>query len=137
MHPFVQALLGGVLIGTASWLLLLSLGRVAGISSIAGGLVGPEADDAQERNWRWAFLLGLMVTGVLMMSWMGQSPIAPRSPWLLGSAGLLVGFGTILGSGCTSGHGVCGLGRRSPRSLAATLVFVALGMVTVTAVKYL
>jgi uncharacterized protein len=136
LHPFLQSLLGGVLIGTASWLLLASLGRVAGISGIAGGLLGPEPRNDEDRNWRWAFILGLMVAGVLTMAWMGQAAIAvPRSPWLLGAAGLLVGFGTILGSGCTSGHGVCGLGRRSVRSLTATLVFMGLGMATVALVK--
>lgn len=138
MHPFLQSLMGGVLIGLASWLLLFTLGRVAGISGIAGGLLGKERASAEERNWRWAFIFGLMVTGVLAMGWSGQAAlpaIAPRSPWLLGAAGLLVGFGTILGSGCTSGHGVCGMGRRSVRSLAATLMFMAMGVATVAVAK--
>ncbi len=138
MHPYLQSLVGGVMIGLASWLLLASLGRVAGISGIAGGLLGPDAPSAEERGWRWAFILGLMVAGVLTMGWLGQSAITvPRSPWLLGAAGLLVGFGTVLGSGCTSGHGVCGLGRRSSRSLMATLVFMGLGMATVAIAKTL
>ncbi len=138
MHPFLQSLIGGVLIGLASWLLLFSLGRVAGISGIAGGLLGRERASAVERNWRWAFIFGLMVAGVLAMSWSGQAALpalAPRSPWLLAAAGLLVGFGTILGSGCTSGHGVCGMGRRSARSLVATLVFMGFGIATVALVK--
>lgn len=138
LHPYLQSLLGGLLIGAASWLLLASVGRVAGISGIAGGLLGPQAPSADERGWRWAFILGLMVAGVLTMGWLGQRAIAvPRSPWLLGAAGLLVGFGTVLGSGCTSGHGVCGLGRRSFRSLLATLAFMGLGMATVAIVKTL
>ncbi len=142
VHPYLQSLMGGILIGLASWLLLFTLGRVAGISGIAGGLltVQPPSDD--ERNWRWAFLFGLIVAGVLAMNALGQagvgaagSALAMRSPWLLGAAGLLVGFGTVLGSGCTSGHGVCGMGRRSMRSLVATLTFMVFGMVTVALVK--
>ncbi len=135
-HPYVQSLFGGVLIGVASWILLLGLGRVAGISGIAGGLLGPEPRDDEDRAWRWAFFLGLMVAGVLMMNAVGQTMLATRSPWLLGAAGLLVGFGTILGSGCTSGHGVCGIGRRSMRSVAATGVFMAFGMATVAIAKW-
>ena len=138
MHPFLQALIGGLLIGLASWLLLFTLGRVAGISGIAGGLLGKERASDEDRNWRWAFIFGLMVAGVLAMGWSGQAALtamAPRSPWLLGAAGLLVGFGTILGSGCTSGHGVCGMGRRSVRSLVATLMFMVMGVATVAVAK--
>ena len=138
LHPYLQSLLGGLLIGLASWLFLLTLGRVAGISSIVAGLltVKPPGDD--ERNWRWAFLFGLIVMGVLAIGALGptvQAVQVPRSPWLVGIAGLLVGFGTVLGSGCTSGHGVCGLGRRSLRSLVATLTFMVVGMITVALLK--
>lgn len=140
LHPYVQSLLGGILIGLASWLLLFTLGRVAGISGIAGGLLTVIPPTDEERHWRWAFLFGLIVMGVLAMNVMGQGGAATpapagRSPWLLGGAGLLVGLGTVLGSGCTSGHGVCGLGRRSLRSLAATLTFMVVGMITVAVVK--
>ena len=131
MHPFLQSLAGGVLIGLASWLLLFTLGRVAGISGIAGGLIAPRAVPASDRGWRWAFVLGLAVAGAVMAWATGQSQVAPRPIFLLLAAGLLVGYGTVTGSGCTSGHGVCGLGRRSGRSLAATLVFMGLGMATV------
>lgn len=131
MHPFLQSLAGGVLIGLASWLLLFTLGRVAGISGIAGGLIAPRAVPASDRGWRWAFVLGLVVAGAVMAWATGQSQVAPRPIFLLLAAGLLVGYGTVTGSGCTSGHGVCGLGRRSGRSLAATLVFMGLGMATV------
>ena len=131
MHPFLQSLAGGVLIGLASWLLLFTLGRVAGISGIAGGLIAPRAVPASDRGWRWAFVLGLVVAGAVMAWATGQSQVAPRPIFLLVAAGLLVGYGTVTGSGCTSGHGVCGLGRRSGRSLAATLVFMGLGMATV------
>jgi uncharacterized protein len=133
-HPFLQAALGGLLIGLASWLLLASLGRVTGISGIAAGALSPtQGAPADETAWRWAFLLGLVVVGALVASTMHVPVIAARPYTLLAAAGLLVGFGTVLGSGCTSGHGVCGLGRRSMRSLVATLVFMGAGMVTVTA----
>jgi uncharacterized membrane protein YedE/YeeE len=133
-HPFLQAALGGLLIGLASWLLLASLGRVTGISGIAAGALSPtQGAPAGETAWRWAFLLGLVVVGALVANTMHVPVIAARPYTLLAAAGLLVGFGTVLGSGCTSGHGVCGLGRRSMRSLVATLVFMGAGMVTVAA----
>jgi uncharacterized protein len=135
MHPFLQSLAGGVLIGLASWLLLLTLGRVAGISGIAGGLIAPGAVPASDRGWRWAFVLGLVLVGAAMAWAMGQPQAAPRPIFLMVAAGLLVGYGTVTGSGCTSGHGVCGLGRRSARSLAATLAFMGFGFATVAAVK--
>ena len=136
LHPYLQSLFGGVLIGVASWILLLGLGRVAGISGIAGGLLGPEPQNDEDRAWRWAFFFGLIVAGVLTMNAVGQTMPPPRAPWLLGVAGLLVGFGTILGTGCTSGHGVCGIGRGSIRSVAATSTFMALGVATVAFVKW-
>ena len=135
MHPFLQSLAGGVLIGLASWLLLFTLGRVAGISGIASGLIEPHAVPANDRTWRWAFLLGLVLVGAAMAWATGQPQAAPRPIFLLLVAGLLVGYGTVMGSGCTSGHGVCGLGRRSARSLAATLAFMAFGFATVAVVK--
>lgn len=128
MHPFVQSALGGILIGLASWLLLASLGRIAGISGIAAGVLVPTKGDA---GWRWAFLIGLVLGGAATAHWLQPPPTALRPLGLLVMAGLLVGFGTVLGSGCTSGHGLCGLGRRSARSLAATLVFMGSGVVTV------
>lgn len=133
MHPFLQAAAGGVLIGLASWLLLASLGRVAGISGIAAGaLVPSKGVSTEETAWRWAFLVGLVGVGAVVANTMHVPVITARPYALLAAAGLLVGFGTVLGSGCTSGHGVCGLGRRSVRSLVATLVFMGAGMVTVT-----
>jgi uncharacterized membrane protein YedE/YeeE len=139
LTPYFSAILGGILIGLASWLLLISLGRVAGISSIAHaalfrrqptGLAG-SAGDNQDGTWRWLFLVGLVMGGAIFGLYFGSTSTATRSPWLLAIAGLLVGFGTVLGSGCTSGHGVCGLGRRSVRSLAATCTFMATGFATV------
>ena len=128
MHPFVQSALGGIMIGIASWLLLASLGRIAGISGIAAGVLVPAKC---ETGWRWAFLIGLVLGGAATAHWLQLPPTALRPLGLLVMAGLLVGFGTVLGSGCTSGHGLCGLGRRSARSLVATLVFMGSGVVTV------
>jgi uncharacterized membrane protein YedE/YeeE len=131
-HPFVQAATGGVLIGLASWLLLASLGRVAGISGIAAGALVPAKHAAEgETAWRWAFIAGLVGVGALASTYMHVPVIAARPYSLLILAGVLVGFGTVLGSGCTSGHGVCGIGRRSVRSLVATLVFMGAGIATV------
>ncbi|MBS7808090.1 YeeE/YedE thiosulfate transporter family protein [Variovorax sp. PCZ-1] len=129
--PWAAPLLGGILIGLASWLLLASLGKVAGISGIASSALTSKEEGA----WRWAFLIGLIVGGVLFAAWLSPPVIAQRPLPLLIIAGLLVGVGTVLGSGCTSGHGVCGLGRRSLRSLVATCVFMATGMLVVFAMK--
>ncbi|HYJ15381.1 MAG TPA: YeeE/YedE thiosulfate transporter family protein [Candidatus Limnocylindria bacterium] len=127
---FFGGLTGGLLIGLAAALLLLFNGRIAGISGILGGLI--DANPISERLWRGAFIIGL-VCGAAVYSWIhGGLPLQlqVRSSGLL-LAGLLVGFGTRLGSGCTSGHGVCGLARSSPRSLVATATFIACGMLTV------
>jgi uncharacterized protein len=129
-----QSTLGGILIGLAASLLLLGAGRVAGISGILGGVF--LASGAADRRWRGVFLVGLLL-GALLWEQLSPGSIAPapRSlPWLAAS-GLLVGIGTRLGGGCTSGHGVCGLSRLSLRSLVATLTFVAAGMLTVTLLR--
>ena len=128
MNAYLLPLTGGILLGLSAIWLLLTLGRVAGISGIAwGSIAGPD------RGWRWLFLLGLLLGGLLTHTVIGQplpdESIAPT--WLIAISGLLVGIGTRMGSGCTSGHGVCGLGRRSPRSVTATLTFMTLGIVTV------
>jgi uncharacterized membrane protein YedE/YeeE len=126
----VQPLVGGALIGVAAAALLLLSGRIAGVSSIAGGLLSPRPGD---HAWRVAFVAGLVVGGLVVLTiWpaaIGPSP--GRSPLHLAIAGLLVGVGTSLASGCTSGHGVCGVARLSPRSLVATGVFMVTGMITV------
>ncbi|HEY7715954.1 MAG TPA: YeeE/YedE family protein [Candidatus Binatia bacterium] len=129
-------LLGGALIGTAAALLLAINGRIAGISGIVGGLI--TSRERGERSWRLAFLLGLITGPTLYRLVYGELPLQMEAdgPVLL-AAGLLVGFGTRLGSGCTSGHGVCGLARLSPRSLAATLTFMSFGIATVYIVKNL
>jgi uncharacterized protein len=127
MHPYLQSLVGGLLIGTSVWILLMGLGRVTGISGIAATALTSPRDSL----WRYAFLLGLIGGGAVFANVFGVSTVnVANGPWLM-VAGLLVGFGTVLGSGCTSGHGVCGLGRRSVRSLVATLTFMAAGMATV------
>jgi uncharacterized membrane protein YedE/YeeE len=128
MNAYLMPLTGGVLLGVSAMWLLLSLGRIAGISGIAwGSLAGPE------RVWRSLFLVGLLLGGLLTHSVIGQPvPAESATPlWLITTSGLLVGLGTRMGGGCTSGHGVCGLGRRSPRSLVATLTFMTLGVITV------
>ncbi len=127
---------GGVLIGGAALLLMLVNGRVAGISGILGGLLSPRPGDIA---WRAGFIAGLPGGGLVFL-WLhegslGVSLVASWPQTVL--AGLLVGFGTRMGSGCTSGHGVCGIGRLSRRSLVATLVFIATGMATVLALRLL
>ena len=121
---------GGMLIGAASALLLLGKGRVAGISGIVGGLFRPTSDDVA---WRVTFVAGLLTSGLLLAQVDGALFVSSveRSPTTLAVAGLLVGFGTRMGQGCTSGHGVCGISRFSARSTAATLTFMAAGFVTV------
>lgn len=137
LHPFVQSAMGGVMIGLASWLLLASLGRVAGITGILGGALAPFGGvPKHERAWRWAFVVGLIGMGAIAAFTLGTPTLATPRPFpLLILAGLLVGFGTVLGSGCTSGHGVCGIGRRSARSIVSTVVFMTAGFATVTLVK--
>lgn len=131
MHPFLSALAGGALIGLSASLLLLFNGRVAGISGIAGGLL---SSSRAEWGWRASFVGGLVAGGLLLSlvapQVFGVSTRPAQGTLLLLGSGLLVGLGTRLGSGCTSGHGICGLSRGSRRSLAATLTFMATGILT-------
>lgn len=128
---WIRALQGGAMIGLSASLLLAFTGRVAGISGIVGGLLIPRPGEVA---WRLIFVLGLVLGGALALAWSpsaftpGEAPIGAV---ILG--GLLVGFGTRVGNGCTSGHGVCGISRLSPRSLAATLTFISSGAITVLA----
>ena len=135
-HPFLLAVLGGALIGISASMLLLLVGRIAGICGILGGLIEPVAGDVL---WRALFIMGLLVGGVILAGISPEVFHVPtgRSIGTLGIAGLLVGFGTRLGSGCTSGHGVCGLSRFSKRSLIATCTFMATGFLTGTLVQVL
>lgn len=135
MHPFLQSLLGGIAIGLAAAILLLFNGRTAGISGIAGGLLSRARGD---KGWRLAFVAGLVGGGLLLQAAAPATIGAPASAsvGLALVAGLLVGFGTRLGNGCTSGHGVCGLSRGSVRSLAATITFMATAALTVFVVRH-
>ncbi len=131
---WLNALWGGILIGISVSLMLLWNGRVTGISGIAYGLLSAARSD---RAWRLYFLAGLISGGLtlhlLKPEIFAGSLTTPDSSVLV--AGLLVGFGTVLGSGCTSGHGVCGISRMSPRSLVATLLFIATGILAVLLLK--
>jgi uncharacterized protein len=131
----VSALVGGALIGIATTLLLLLNGRIAGVSGIFGDLLGA---GTAELGWRAAFLAGL-VAAPLAVAAVGrpmQIPDMPKSWAVIIGAGLLVGIGTRLAGGCTSGHGICGLARFSPRSIVATCVFVATAAVVVAIVRH-
>lgn len=126
--PF-SALLGGALIGLGALLLMAGIGRIAGIS----GIVSQALFNREDRNWRLAFLAGLLIGPVILGLFL--SDLQYSTPDLNGTtllAGLLVGLGTAWGSGCTSGHGICGIGRFSVRSIIATLVFMVVGMVVAT-----
>jgi len=129
------ALAGGVLIGLASLLLLWLNGRIAGVSGIAAGLLDR---DYGELAWRALFLLGLVLGAAGYVALTGDAPPArtdfPRPTLVL--AGLLVGYGAALANGCTSGHGVCGIGRLSRRSLVATAVFLVVAMATTTLIRH-
>lgn len=121
-----SALAGGALIGLAASLLLIANGRVAGVSGIVAGLLTPRKGEV---GWRAAFVAGLVGAGlVAALVWPSGIDVSPRPLGYVALAGVLVGVGTRMGSGCTSGHGVCGLARFSVRSLAATLVFMAAGI---------
>lgn len=129
LDTILMALGGGALIGLASALLLLSHGKVAGISGILGGLLDPATKD---RTYRLGFLGGLIGAGFLLRAILPESFAGPAPSLAFAAvAGLLVGFGTRLGNGCTSGHGVCGISRFSRRSMVATVTFIATGAVGV------
>ena len=131
MDNYYLPLLGGLLIGAAVSLMLYLNGRVTGVSGIIyGATVTPTKGD---RAWRWYFISGMLIGGFILKSLRPEafSGGLPTQDWTLVVAGLLVGFGTVLGSGCTSGHGVCGTSRLSPRSLAATVSFMLAGVIAV------
>lgn len=136
----IASLVGGALIGLSAAVLLGLNGRIAGISGIFGGLLDGLATraPADEQRWRALFVLGLVGGGVVLRLLDPRYLPGPAidSPVLLVLAGLLVGFGTRLGSGCTSGHGICGLSRLSTRSLAATLTFMAVAFLTTFVVRH-
>ena len=137
MSGIGSALAGGGLIGAAAVLLMALEGRIAGISGIVGGLLPPTP--ASDKGWRIAFLVGLIAGPVLVALALGIPAVGAPMVGIGGAllAGALVGLGTGLGSGCTSGHGVCGLARLSPRSLAATLTFMATAALTVLLLRHI
>ena len=129
------SLAGGLLLGLASAIFILVNGRILGISGIIGGLLRPTSGDV---GWRLAFVLGMLVAPLLYLLLAGPVAVRIDASWAtLVIAGLLVGVGTRFGSGCTSGHGVCGLSRLSPRSLVATLAFMGAGFVTIYLMRHL
>jgi uncharacterized protein len=131
----VAGFLGGLMIGVAAAIMLLGLGRIAGVSGLAARASGI-ADTGAPRSVALAFVFGLPL-GALIVSTLtgGVTATFPLSPWPIIIGGLLVGYGTRLGSGCTSGHGVCGMSRLSLRSIAATMIFMTSGFVTVAALR--
>ncbi len=131
----ISAAIGGALIGLAAVLLMLFTGRIAGVSGITGGIFNPRSDD---RLWRLAFIAGL-IAAPLAAALAGHAvamPQMPASTIVIAVGGLLVGFGTRLGNGCTSGHGICGIARLSPRSIAATMVFMVAAMAVVAVTRH-
>ena len=132
----IPALLGGMILGSAAALYVFLHGRILGISGIVSGLIHPQQGD---RSWRIVLILGLLTAPLLAALFFGIRPIVQvDADWFaVVLAGLLVGFGSQYGSGCTSGHGICGLSRLSPRSLVATLSFMGAGFLTVYVMRHL
>jgi hypothetical protein len=129
-----SALIGGAIIGAAAALFVVLNGRIAGVSGILGGLMRPRAGDI---SWRIAFVAGLLAAPLAFSLVVALPEIRIDASWgVLGAAGLLVGVGTRYGGGCTSGHGVCGVSRASPRSIVATLAFMAAGFATVFVTRH-
>ena len=131
---WLPAVMGGLLIGSSAAILLAFNGRIAGISGILSGALGW----APDRSWRWVFLIGMLLGGAFYEYGLSSQPTPSSvfSPWSMVVGGFLVGFGTRLGNGCTSGHGVCGLGRLSVRSLAAVGTFLSTAMITIFIMRH-
>lgn len=132
---WINGLIGGILIGISATILLAFNGRIAGISGMVNGAISFNKNDA----WRWLFLLGMLAGGAIYEFVLSTqpTPTSKFAPLTMIIGGLIVGLGTRMGSGCTSGHGVCGLGRLSVRSLVAVLTFLASAFVTVFIVRHL
>ena len=128
-----SAVIGGAIIGAAAALFAVLNGRIAGVSGILGGLARPQAGDV---SWRIAFVAGLVTAPLALLAALPDIRVDTSYPVLV-AAGLLVGIGTRYGGGCTSGHGVCGISRASPRSIAATVAFMAAGFATVFVARHL
>lgn len=134
MHDFISAFLGGALLGLSAVGYLYVHGKIAGISGLVGQLFSVNQLLLRPAFW---FLLGLFTVPFIYGIFVQPEITVKASPWMLIIAGLLVGFGTRLGSGCTSGHGICGISRLSKRSIAATALFMAAGMITVFVMRHL
>ena len=134
MHDFLAAGIGGAMIGLAATLLMISHGKIMGVSGIISRLTPPISDDW---GWRLSFTVGVIAAPILV-TFLNRAPSIEitSNTGLLIAGGLIVGVGTVLGSGCTSGHGVCGLPRLSPRSIAATVIFMAAAMATVYVTRH-
>jgi hypothetical protein len=132
----LSAAIGGGLIGLSSVLLMLLTGRIAGISGMFAGLLDRDSDD---KSWRIAFIAGLILAPVIagLIGYQMPKPQMPSSWTVIVAAGLLVGFGTRLGGGCTSGHGICGIARLSGRSIAATVIFMLTAIATVAVTRHI
>ena len=131
----ISAAIGGVLVGLAAVLLMLCNGRIAGITGIAAGLLDPAGSD---RGWRAAFVAGLIAAplSATLLGYPVPAPQMPSNMIIIAAAGLLVGFGTRLGNGCTSGHGVCGIARLSVRSITATIIFMVTAIIVVALMRH-
>lgn len=136
--PYIGPIFGGTLIGVGSVLMMLFAGKIAGVSGIFSGLLSPKPTDVA---WRLAFVVGMMAGGAVLLLTVPDSFVSTDAPErslpVVALGGLLVGFGTRLGSGCTSGHGVCGIARLGPRSLVATLTFIGSGAAVTFVVNHL
>ena len=131
---YLAPLMGGLLIGVAAMLMWFGYGRIMGMSSITSGIIWQQA---AERRWRLVFIVAVVAGGLIVSKLMGVDNFSPiKDGWIWPVvAGLLVGYGTGIGSGCTSGHGICGIGRFSTRSIVATMIFMASGIATVFLVR--
>jgi len=131
----ISAAIGGALIGISAVLLMLFNGRVAGITGIAAGLLDPASSD---RGWRATFIIGLIAAplSAMLLGYIVPTPQMPSGMVTTVVAGLLVGFGTRLGNGCTSGHGICGMARLSTRSIAATMIFMVTAIIVVALMRH-
>lgn len=136
MHDFLLALIGGLMIGAAAVLLMAAHGQIMGVSGIVKRLLPPVATDW---HWRALFVLGVVLSPLVARLFTGELPSVSisQNPIVLLIAGLIVGAGTVLGNGCTSGHGVCGLPRLSMRSIVATAVFMVSAIITVFIIRHL
>lgn len=130
---FIDPLIGGAILGLSSILLLIACGRIAGISGIVGSLL----TQISGNGWRWMFVIGL-VLGPLLVAPSGYLlPQVDASWWMMIVGGLLVGFGSSIGSGCTSGHGICGIGRLSMRSISSVIVFMVVAALSVFVIRHI